>query len=77
MVKNCSGNFRVSDEICANGERWFWVIGHDFCFPARDEPDAYRILEEKKKEEEDCLADTLEGPGRYPVEKKSYARLSR
>ncbi len=73
MANNYSGNFRVSDEIRPNGERWFWVIGYGFCFPARDECDAYRILEAKKKE---CFAETLITPVGSAVEEKGYARLS-
>ncbi len=50
-MANYDGNFRVSTELRPNGEQWFWVIGHNFGFPARDENDAHRILEEKKNQE--------------------------
>ena len=51
MIEKYAGHFRVSDELRPNGECWFWVIGHGFCFPARDRLDAHRILGQKTGED--------------------------
>ena len=45
-----SGPFRVVKELRPSGELWFWVVGHGFCIPAKDEEDARRLLESKTKE---------------------------